>query len=115
MQAGFIADKPLGYAQFAAASIDASTLLSSATYGAGGPSNPSSVAGIPAGAAWVMLIPEAQAIRWRDDGIAPTAAIGMPLAVGVSLILSIQAFTQLRVIGQVANAVLNVAFYGQGN
>jgi hypothetical protein len=102
---GIRAEKPLGYGQFAAASIDASTLLSTITVGG--------VAGIPEGTAMVRIVPEAQAIRWRDDGTAPTTAIGQPLAVGAELIYTGNGLKNFRVIGQVANAVLNVTFYGQ--
>jgi hypothetical protein len=105
MQAGYRADKPLGYGQFAAASIDASTLLSTITVGG--------VAGIPEGTAFVRIVPEAQAIRWRDDGTAPTTTVGQPLAVGAELIYYGKGLKNFRVIGQVANAVLNVTFYAQ--
>jgi hypothetical protein len=30
------------------------------------------------------IICETQAVRWRDDGAAPTATVGMPLAVGAA-------------------------------
>lgn len=101
---GYRAEKPLGYGQFAAASIDASTLLSTITV--------NSVAGIPAGTSFVRIVPEGQAIRWRDDGTAPTAAVGQPLAVGAELIYYGRGLKDFRVIGQAANAVLNVTFYG---
>ena len=32
-----------------------------------------------------IITPETQAVRWRDDGVAPTATVGMPLAAGVTL------------------------------
>ena len=107
MQVPFIAEKPLGYGQFAAASIDASTLLSTITV--------NGVVGIPAGTSLIRIAPEGQAIRWRDDGTAPTTAIGHPLAVGAELIYTARGAASLRVIGQVANAILNVTFYGQGS
>jgi hypothetical protein len=85
---------PLGYCQLT--SIDASTLLSSCT--------------IPAGSAYAYLVPESQAIRYRDDGVAPTATVGQPLAVGAALFYG-GALTKVRVISQVAGAKLNVLFY----
>lgn len=106
MQSPFQAEKPLGYGQFAAASIDASTLLSTITVGG--------VVGIPEGTSLVLIVPEAQAIRWRDDGTAPTTAVGQPLAVGAELRYTARGLKNLRVIGQAANAVLNCTFYGQG-
>jgi len=60
----------------------------------------------------VRIIPETQAIRWRDDGTAPTAAIGMPLAAGDELVYTGRNPEQLSVIAQVAGAVLNIAMFG---
>lgn len=51
---------PKGYEQ-----ITVSTLVKSLT--------------VPAGAKKAILRVSTNPIRWRDDGIAPTAAIGMPL------------------------------------
>jgi hypothetical protein len=101
---GYRAEKPLGYGQFAAASIDASTLLSTITVGG--------VVGIPEGTCMVRIVAEAQAIRWRDDGTPPTTTVGQPLAVGAELIYYGRGLKNFRVIGQAANAVLNVTFYG---
>jgi hypothetical protein len=67
---------------------------------------------IPAGASVVRIIAEAQAVRWRDDGTDPTAAIGMPLAVGVELLYPAAMIGVLEFIEQVAGAKLNVTFYG---
>lgn len=106
MQSGFYPEKVLGYAQFAAASIDSAQLVSSLTFSG------QSAAKIPPGTQLLLIIPEAQAIRWRDDGTAPTAAVGQPLAVGAELRYTAQGFANLRVIGQAANAVLNITAYG---
>lgn len=106
MQAGFVADKALGYAQSAA--VDASTLISSLTFGS------SAVAGIPAGTQTLLIQPQTQAIRWRDDGVVPTAAIGYPLAVGAELRYTAQNLAALRVISQTAGAIVNVVAYGTG-
>src|SRR6185312_7382433 len=38
--------------------------------------------GIPAGATTVVVVGEAAALRWKDDGVAPTATVGMPLPIG---------------------------------
>lgn len=104
MQAGYVAEKSLGYAQSGA--VDAATLISSLTFGAG-------PAGIPAGTQMLLLQPQAQAIRWRDDGIDPTAAIGYPIAVGAELRYTGQ-FARLKVISQVAGAIVNCLAYGTG-
>lgn len=57
-----------------------------------------------------MIIPETQAVRWRDDGVAPTATVGMPLAVGTTLMYDGD-LTRIRFIAQVAGAILNVSYY----
>lgn len=102
MQQGYFAEGALGYRQFTAGQIDASTLLSAIT------------GGIPAGAIMVLISPEAQAIRYRDDGVAPTATVGQPLAVGATLIYTANNLATLRVISQTAGAILNCTFYRQG-
>lgn len=101
----FIADKDLGYAQFTAGQVDAATLVSTASFG-GRP------AGIPAGTVTLLIVPEAQAIRWRSDGIAPTATVGFPLAVGAQLVLSVAQLPQLRLISQTAGAIVNIYALG---
>lgn len=104
MQAGYVADNSLGYAQSAA--VDASTLVSSLTFGSAG------AAGIPSGTQLLLIQPQTQAIRWRDDGIAPTASVGYPLAVGAELRYTARNLAALRVISQTAGAIINVVAYG---
>lgn len=103
MEASTRVQRGLGHGQFAAGGVDASTLLSTITVGG--------VVGIPAGAVGCQLQCSAQAIRWRDDGTAPTAAIGFPLAVGTPLTFEGN-LAQLRLISQVAGAVVDVRFFG---
>jgi hypothetical protein len=57
-----------------------------------------------------IITPEAQAVRWRDDGVAPTAAVGMPLAAGVTLQYDGD-LTQIQFIEQTAGAKLNITYY----
>lgn len=57
-----------------------------------------------------FITPETQAVRWRDDGVAPTAAVGMPLAVGATLVYDGD-LTKIRFIQQAATATLNVSYY----
>ena len=57
-----------------------------------------------------MIIPETQAVRWRDDGVAPTATVGMPLAVGAVLMYDGD-LTRIRFFQQAATATLNVSYY----
>lgn len=98
-----VADKPLGYAQAAAGAVDSSTLVSTLSF--------NGVAGIPLGTQLLLITPEAQAIRWRDDGTAPTATVGYPLAAGSELRYTGNP-ANLRVISQTAGAILNVVAYG---
>jgi hypothetical protein len=65
---------------------------------------------VPAGAVSALIVCEAQAVRWRGDGVAPTASVGMPLAVGPHLEYSgdLSAF---KVIEQTAGGKLNVTYF----
>ncbi len=65
---------------------------------------------VPVGATMALIVPETQAVRWRDDGTAPTATVGMPLAIGVSLSYDGD-LKAVRFIEQAASAKLNVAYY----
>lgn len=68
------------------------------------------VNGLSCRPAIAIITPETQAVRWRDDGVAPTAAIGMPLAVGVTLQYDGD-ITKIRFIEQTASAKLNITYY----
>ena len=57
-----------------------------------------------------IITPEAQAVRWRDDGVAPTASVGMPLAVGVTLQYDGD-INQIQFIEQTGGAKLNITYY----
>lgn len=96
-------EAPLGYAQLT--SIDSSTLVSSATFGT------ATTAGIPAGCTTLLITPQTQAVRWRDDGTAPTATVGYPLAVGQELVYTGRGQANLRFISQVAGAAINIVAY----
>lgn len=85
-------DLPLGYQQI--------TSLSSAT-----------ALTVPAGAKRALIRPEAQAVRWRDDGTAPTASVGMGIAVDETLPYTGD-LKALRFIEVTASAKLNVSYYG---
>lgn len=97
MQPSYIAEKPLGYQQIDAATLAAATALT-----------------IPEGCSMILIQPEAQGVRWRDDGTDPTAAVGYPLAAGGELYYTSRSPTRLRFIAQAAGAILNVQYYGQG-
>lgn len=99
--------RPLGYAQSAA--VDASTLISSLTFTIPGGA---ATAGIPPGTQLLIIQPQTQAIRWRDDGTAPSATVGQPLAVAAELRYDAGSMPALRVISQTAGAIVNVTAYG---
>jgi hypothetical protein len=67
---------------------------------------------VPAGTALAIVIPQTQAVRWRDDGTSPTATIGYPLAVGSELYYDSASISQLKFIEQTASAAINVCYYG---
>lgn len=87
--------QPLGYQQFAAGSINTAASLT-----------------VPAGTAVVILEPEAQVVRFRDDGTDPTTTVGMPLQVGESYQYTGASPAAIRVIAAVAGGILNVLYYG---
>lgn len=53
---------------------------------------------------------EAQAVRWRDDGVDPTASVGMVLAAGASMNYDGN-LNAIRFIQVTAGAILNVSYY----
>ena len=57
-----------------------------------------------------IITPEAQAVRWRDAGVAPTASVGMPLAAGVTLQYDGD-INQIQFIEQTGGAKLNITYY----
>lgn len=65
---------------------------------------------VPGGALYAFIEAEAQIVRWRDDGVAPTATIGMTLAAASAFWYdgSLAAF---RAIQATAGAILNVSYY----
>ena len=58
----------------------------------------------------VLITHEAQALRWRDDGVAPSATVGMPLAVGVTLQYDGD-LTQIQFFEQAGGAKLNISYF----
>jgi hypothetical protein len=57
-----------------------------------------------------LVVPETQNVRWRDDGTAPTASVGMPIFVGASLSYDGD-LNRIRFIEQTASATLNISYY----
>ena len=66
--------------------------------------------GLNAKPVFALIICEGQAVRWRDDKTAPTASIGMPLAIGVPLQYDGD-LINIQFIEQVAGAKLNISYY----
>ena len=61
----------------------------------------------------VLARVERSDVRWRDDGVAPTGGVGMPLLAQEAIIFD-SAFDQIQFIkdaGAVADATLNLAWY----
>lgn len=59
---------------------------------------------------FALIIAESKDVRWRDDGTAPTASVGMPLAVGVPLQYDGD-LTNIKFIETAASAKINISYY----
>ncbi|MCC8963772.1 hypothetical protein H8A95_15990 [Bradyrhizobium sp. Pear76] len=66
--------------------------------------------GIPSGARSATIAVETQAIRYRDDGTAPTSTVGMPVAVGQTIVYQ-GTLSKIQLISQTAGAKVSVLFY----
>lgn len=65
---------------------------------------------VPDGATSAVIVAEAQAVRYRDDGTAPTATVGIPLAVAAVLQYT-GTLSAIKFIEQTSGAKLNISFY----
>lgn len=65
---------------------------------------------VPAGARLAVIQSSVAAMHWRDDGTAPTAAIGMHIANGGELRYDGE-LTKIRIIQVSAGAIANVSYY----
>lgn len=86
-------DIPLGYQQITATSASVGFI-------------------VPAGARYARVNCEAQAARWRDDGVAPTTTVGILMAVGETLEYAGGDLSAMRFIAATAGTILNVSYYG---
>ena len=59
---------------------------------------------------FALIVAEGAAVRWRDDGTAPSATVGMPIAVGVPFQYDGD-LTKIRFIQQSASGILNISYY----
>jgi hypothetical protein len=88
--------QPLGYCQLT--SIASATSVSSCS------------GGVPALSAWAVVCIETAAVRWRDDGTAPTTSVGMPVSSGQCMNYS-GTFSALQFIAQSGSPVVDISFY----
>ena len=68
------------------------------------------VAGIVGSPVAAFIRCETQGVRWRDDGVAPTASVGFPLSPGDVLVYDGD-LKKIRFIEQAASSTLNVVYY----
>lgn len=54
---------------------------------------------------------EAQALRYRDDGVAPTATVGQPVATTDAPIYYEGTITALQFIAQTSGGIVDILFY----
>lgn len=66
---------------------------------------------IPVGAQYARIKADTAAFRYRDDGTAPTTAVGMPVAVGELLDYDGGVLAGLRVVAQTGTSTLNIIYY----
>lgn len=67
---------------------------------------------VPADATTAMIVSEGGGARWRADGTAPTASVGMPLATGGTLWLGGAPLAAAQFIQSSGTLVLNATYYG---
>ena len=65
---------------------------------------------VPATATYAIVVSEASDSRWRDDGTAPTASVGMPIFAGEQVTFSGD-LSALQFIQINAGAIINVGYY----
>lgn len=66
---------------------------------------------VPTGALIALIQPETADVRWRDDGTAPTASVGMYLGQGATLPFTGNLNT-IQFLQVASGATLNVSYYG---
>ena len=93
MDANFQAEKDLGYQQIIG--LVAATALA-----------------IPNGCLLVTIIPEGANVRWRSDGVVPTAAVGYPLYAGAEVSYTAAQMAAAKFIQMAATATLNIYYWG---
>lgn len=66
---------------------------------------------IPAAANYAIFVCVTEAVNWRDDGTAPTASTGMPLAVSTYYTFAQRPLSSVQLIAQSSSATCNVSYY----
>lgn len=64
---------------------------------------------IPTNTTRALVIIEGSTVRWRSDGVAPTASIGMPAQIGDVIEFDQKQLDSVKLIG--AGATVHVEFY----
>lgn len=65
---------------------------------------------LPDGVTLTLIQAESKNVRWRDDGTDPTAAVGMILEAGQTLVYTGNP-SEIKLIEVAASAIVNVSFY----
>ncbi|HEY0120650.1 MAG TPA: hypothetical protein VGC14_02625 [Rhizobium sp.] len=66
---------------------------------------------VPTGANIAVIVAETADVRWRDDGVAPTDAIGMPLSSSGPALEYSGPLANIQFIAASGSPVLNVSYY----
>jgi hypothetical protein len=66
---------------------------------------------VPSGASNALIIVSGEAVRWRADGTAPTASLGMPVAAGDTIVIGGPLMSTIEFIQVSASASLDVTYF----
>jgi hypothetical protein len=66
--------------------------------------------GMSAKANFALIVAETQNVRWRDDGVDPTASVGMLLVAGIPFQYDGD-LAKIKFIETTASAKLNISYY----
>lgn len=66
---------------------------------------------VPEGAVLAVIRCEAETVRWRDDGTAPTASIGMPMTPTDPPFVYTADLAAIEFIAATGSPVLNISYY----
>ena len=66
---------------------------------------------VPTGAALAIIRASTAAVRWRDDGVAPTTSVGMPMATTDAPFEYSGNLSAIKFIAETGSPVLDVSYY----